>query len=236
MIFEKIGTPINPTLVLSGITYDKILEEFLNKKSLKEITFPTNPFLNTTFNINLGKSKIRGKSEKETTEDVYLTKINVSEDNTPSSLLGNNFWIREEQIKENKVTRCRYCGRMKDGMIGIPYSIEANYYSDILIIKTEQYACNLSCALSFCIKQDDTTVVSKYSLNPCRTRIVKMVQELLYPGIELKKALDPDLLICNGGTLSDEEYDKHASTYLKTINFEKNPQLNDISFIYELDE
>lgn len=233
MLFEKIGSPITPSLILTGIIYDKILEEFLNKKTTKEILIPKNPFLSTTFNINLGKSKIRGKKEKETTEDVYLTKINTPEDNTLSSILNNNFWIREEQIKENRVTRCRHCGRMKDHMIGIPYSIEAIYYSDLLIIKTEQYACNLSCALSYCIKQDDITVVSKYSLTPCRTRIVKWVQEYLYPGVELKKALDPDLLICNGGTMTDEEYDKNAGVYFKTVNFEKNPQLNDISFIYE---
>ena len=108
--------------------------------------------------------------------------------------------------------------------VGIPISAPIDNYNGIIKFKTELTFCHFNCALAFCLYRYPTKMVSDQPLTAHREQLLRIYHELLYPDSgQLIPSLDPELLICNGGIMTDEEYDINTKIYKRTVNVISEP-------------
>ena len=190
-----------PTFLLKGIDHNQLMDRY--RKG--EFNVPLSSFKKT---IGIKETKIKEKASTNTDEPVYrvdnfLPNIRYTFHTTNCKPFIE--WIKEGT--ERETGNCRWCNRPCKVRCGIPISLKL--VDESYVIYYTSRTCSLRC--SFAIYLD------KYRNNPIFNSSEHYLKFLYYadnPGVLLRPSPDSDLLICNGGSLTDEEYDEGENNYM----------------------
>lgn len=196
----------NPTFLIKGVIPDKFDISQYSQLSLEQVVklFGTKK-INTKPIVNTAVSSICSK------DNVYLLR---SRSGQMLTMVSSNCDAYTRFLKQPQTItgRCRWCDRIRPNvkMMGIPINISIQN-GDYLIDYVD-LVCSYSCALSLWRKDYQSDGRFRRSEN-----YIRFLSEYEYPGKPLEFAPHPSLLLCHGGSLTDQEYDKGMIT--DCINF-----------------
>lgn len=127
---------------------------------------------------------------------------------------------KEAQSEQKPDEFCRWCRRKIEGeSIGIPISMEINKLTNVAVFNVEDSHDSFGCALATLKRTYACNKMYKDPLYIDAEQLLYCMYYRMYPereGTQIKEANDWRLLICNGGPLSDSEYDSDKYEYLRT--------------------
>jgi hypothetical protein len=140
--------------------------------------------------------------DNDKNKNYFLEKDNISKNHTyyTTNCLYFNTVLSTGASDKSSELKCDWCHRSIDGYknaCGIP--IRKTVYGDVEVFDTLTANCSLRCALALYYR--DHTKYDEIS------RIYMHAVYKKYFSKELVEAPDPKLLIKNGGSLTDDEYD-----------------------------
>lgn len=117
---------------------------------------------------------------------------------------------------------CRWCRREIRGRpIGVPISMEINKRTNVAVFNVEDTHDSFGCALATLKRTYSCNKMYKDPLYIDAEQLLYCMYYRMHPkkeGTQIKEANDWRLLRCNGGPLSDSEYDSDRYDYLRTPN------------------